>query len=252
MLNNHQENPVLKIGPNENNQSLYFFGANHSNDPSDSQFIQLQKFWAEFLDVTKENRIVFTERTINKVPPDYNDVIKLDGEGGAVQWLARQSNILAICPEPDSTQQRQSLCQKFDSHEVAYTFIAQYLGAWFRRTNPNKTFREATKDTLEREANFSDIYGFIPDNAWLIEQHKILFGDQNLEDGKFLNHITDPRKTDSKINIIVAARTEVRNDYILNKIQSVWNEGKSLFIVYGKGHATILFPQLQNLLNQKV
>jgi len=177
--------------------------------------------------------------------------VKQRGEVGAGQNLAQTAGVPIQCPEPDDTQQRQSLSEKFDPDEVVYTLIVQNLGAWFRRTNPSTTFQEAIERTLKREANFSKIYGFTPDNKWLLEQHAKLFGSQNLEDRQFLDSITDPRTTKLKINKIVAARTQIRNDYILNNIQDAWSEGKSIFIVYGRGHATVLIPQLQNFINKK-
>ena len=122
-----QENPILKLGPNSMGQILYFFGAQHANDPSDSQFTQLKNLWAEFIIHANAQRVVFVEATIRDVPGQLNDAIIQQGEVGAILWLAHRDDVLAICVEPDDIEQRRVLCIQFNPQDVAYTFIIQNL-----------------------------------------------------------------------------------------------------------------------------
>lgn len=246
MDNNSQENSVLKLGPNNSGQVLYFFGARHTNDPVDTQFSYLKKSFSEFMSIGKGERIVFVEGAIREVPQNYEEAILKHGEAGAIQQLAREVNIVANCPEPNDIEQRKSLCLLFDPQLVVYALIAQNLSGWFRSARQS-SFEDAINRSLIREAKFSEVYGFLPDITWLNDQQKYLFGKQELEDKKFLDSISDPRKTGTQINNIIAARTGIRNDHLLTTIAEAWKSQKSIFIVYGKGHFTVLEQSLRDI-----
>lgn len=246
MPEHQQSNPTLKLGPNSNGQILYFFGARHGNDPTDAQFSQLKELWSDFLNVAKGERITFTEAAIREVPVTFEDAIKQRGEVGAAQWLSKQAGVTAMCPEPDDTEQREALCADFSPQAVAYALIAQNLAAWFRHAH-DFPFSEAIERSVKRETKFSDIYGFSPDVVWFQEQHRKLFGDQQPEDKTFLDSIADPRKNDTLVNQIVSGRTKMRNEYVRARIAEAWKSGKSIFIVYGKGHLVVLEAELKAL-----
>lgn len=246
MSEQSQKNPVLKINLNTTGQVLYFFGAKHSNDPRDSQFDSLKETFDDFIRIAKGEKVIFVEGPIHEIPQDYEVAIREQGETGAAQWLGRKAEIEIVRPEPNEKEQRQALCASFDPHTVAYGMITQNLGAWFRHSRQS-SFEDALNRTLSREIKFSEVYGFAPSIDWLYEQHKKLFPDQPLEDKNFLDSISDPRKNDTQVNIIIAARSKIRNEYIFSKIAETWKSGKSIFIVYGRGHLNTLeslFPTL--------
>ncbi len=248
MLEKSQENPVLKIGPSPAGQVLYFFGIRHTNNPADAQFSHLEQLWKEFLDITNNERIIFIEGAIHTITPSsYEDSIRQHGEAGASQWLAREADIVVICPEPNEEEQRKSLCTLFNPEVVAYTMIIQNLAGWFRHATQS-SFDKAAVRSVKREIKFSEIYGFMPDDVWFRNQHVKLFGEQPLEDKNFLNSISDPRKDDTQINTVVSARTKMRNEFILSVIAETWKSGKSIFIVYGKGHLAALAQELRKLI----
>ncbi len=236
---------IFKIGPTPTGQVLYFFGARHTNDPGDTQFAELKRFWDEFLNISKTERVVFTEGTIRVTLPKYEDSIIQHGETGAMQWLANESSVTCVCPEPDSNEQRRVLCTSFDPKLVAYTMIAQNLTSWYRHTNQS-SFDEALNKVIEREAKLVNIYGFVIDKTWFYDQHEKLFGKQKLEDKYFLDLISDPRKSETVVNTVVASRTKMRNEYVSSVLNKEWKLGKSIFIVYGKGH----FTAFENLLDK--
>lgn len=241
-----QENPILKLGPNPIGQALYFFGARHTNDPTNAQFIYLKQCLYEFLNVAKEKKIIFVEGAIREIPKNYEEATRQYGEAGTAQWLAKEADIDVICPEPTDEEQRKVLCVSFSPQVVAYTMIVQHLAVWFRQIR-QLSFGEAVSRSVKRETKFAEIYGFTPDDDWFYGQHKKLFGDQQVEDKNFLNSISDPRRDDTLINKVVAYRSNLRNKYILLMIKEAWKSGKSIFIVYGKGHLATLENQLREL-----
>ncbi|MFZ2206990.1 MAG: hypothetical protein WAV29_06045 [Microgenomates group bacterium] len=246
MLSNQKENSILKLGPFKTGQMLYFFGARHTNNPDDSQFTQLKSVWAEYLDISNENRVVFVEGTMREISNDYSDAIKLYGETGAIQWLAKESNIQVFRPEPDDVKQRENLCSLFDANIVAYSLIIQNLGAWFKHERESK-FEKALENSVKREVNFTKIYGFKPDVIWFNNLHKKVFGDQTLEDKDFLDSVSDPRKNGTVVNEVIASRSKMRNEFIMEKITEAFVLEKSIFIVYGMGHMAVLEGHLRKL-----
>lgn len=241
-------NPTIKLGPTINGQVLYFFGAVHGNDPSDHQFEYLKEFWDEFIANTGPQRTVFVESIVRDAPEQFAEAIIQRGEVGATLWLAQRDGVPVICPEPDDTEQRRALCLKFDSHDVAYTMVIQGLTSWNRRKVREFDFGEAIERFVKRETKFADIFGFTPDTFWFQDQHRKLFGEQQLEDKTFLDSVSDPRKSDTLVNQIVSSRTKMRNEYVLSRIADVWGSGQSVFIVYGKGHLVVLEPALRKML----
>lgn len=246
MEDSSQENPILRFGPKEKGQLLYFFGARHTNDADDVQFEVMRETWEEFRNTSNGTIIMLIEAKVRDISIVFRDAIRIHGEVGAALWLARDAGARVLCPEPDDFQQRMELCRIFDARMVAYALIAQNLSAWFRHSNTN-SFEAALQRTLKREAGFDVIYGFIPDAVWFREQHRKLFSDQPFEDKTFLDSIADPRKNDTDVNKIVAARTNVRNASLYQHIEEQWAAGNSVFIVYGKGHLTALSNKLNSL-----
>ncbi|OGN27304.1 MAG: hypothetical protein A2941_00395 [Candidatus Yanofskybacteria bacterium RIFCSPLOWO2_01_FULL_49_17] len=241
---------ILIIKSERTGQFLYFFGIQHSNDPTHSQVEAIKEFWQEFLRQSRQpsdKRIVLIERTPVDTLDSLGQAIIKYGESGEAQWLARQENINIECPEPSLETQRKVLCEKFDSPAVAYALIVRNLNAWIKRTT-RSPFESALAQTISREAKAEDVYKFTPTLEWFRGYHKNLFGDQKLEDARFLASITDPRYSEnSQTNKIIASITQIRNGYILNRIKDLWKLGFDVFIVYGRGHLDILRPDLEQL-----
>lgn len=241
--------PILKLGPNSNGQILFFFGARHTNNPDDEQFKQLEVLFGDFQSRAGQQKIILVEGATREIPAEYCDAIKMYGEAGAINWLARKMDTGILRPEPNEEDQRKRLCDTFEPSLVAYTIITQNLSGWSRGIRQT-TFSEAVDKALARETKYSDIYKFSPDILWLKEQHKKLFNEQQLEDKMFLDSITDPRKDISIVNKVVAARSKLRNDHILSVISEFWISGKSIFIVYGKGHLEPLSEAIKGIIHQ--
>jgi len=241
-----QGNPVLKLGPNPKGQVIYFFGAKHTNDPSDEQFVRIKDLFEGFLNCAKGAKVVFVEGVVREIPQIYEEAINQYGESGAVQWLGMEACIDVIHPEPSDAEQREKLCASFNSSDVAYAVIVQNLASWFRHESQT-SFNEAIDRVLNRESKFSSIYNFIPDRSWFNSQHKKLFGEQKLEDKKFLDLISNPRKSNTVINKVIGSRSKLRNKHILSVITKAWKSWNSIFIVYGKGHLVALEDTLKAL-----
>jgi hypothetical protein len=225
-------------------QTLYFYGTRHCYDSTDMQFADIESLWKQFVTDAKTEKIAFGEIPVpDDLPNDLVSAITKYGESGAHYWHAFQHSILAQCPEPSPTEQRAKLCATFPPEEVAYAFTIQNIASWFRNTR-DRTFQEMIDFTIAREATFSDVYGFTMTKDLFLNTHVRLFGDHILEDQDFLQKLADPRRTDNHASLIIGHRTKIRNEHILQEVQTAWQAGKSLFVVYGLGHFEALRDRL--------
>lgn len=244
-----EETPILKLQSKSSPQVLYFFGAKHTNNPDEEQFKKMESLWTEFLMNTHTERIALVEKLTPTKGNDIKESIRLGGESSALVFIAESQDIPVTCPEPDEKEQRRMLCQSFDPVDVAYSLVMQNLAAWFRHARQS-SFEDAVDRSIARESKFSDVYGFLLTtenlNQWFVKS----FGNTTLEDKDLLDSISDPRRKDTVVNQVVALRTRLRNEYIYNSIEALWRSGKSIFIVYGRGHLYSLREMLQRLVDK--
>lgn len=229
-------------------QCVFLIGSYHTNDANDDIFKRLEQLWKDFRVISQGEQLLLIERRIKDIPSSHDDAIRKYGEAGASALLAEKDNISAICPEPSETEIRKQLCERFAPDLVAYSLIAQNLSGWFNQT-AKSSLEDALQKTIERESSFKEIYGFAPNGEWFRAQHDKLFQGQYFADKEFLNRVSDPRKTGTLVNEVIAAKTEMRNLHIFSIISEQWNDGRSLFIVYGRGHFDFLESNLKKLIN---
>ncbi|MBU6370665.1 MAG: hypothetical protein KGH93_01085 [Patescibacteria group bacterium] len=226
---------------------LCFFGALHSNDPKHPQFSLLKNTW-NFFEQGPGNKVVVIESTRNaqnnfEIFENFEEAVKQCGEPGGMYVLSRTAGIEVIFGEIDADEQRKMLLTEFDAENVAYACLMQSAAVWFRAKR-KLSFTEALVNYVKKETMFSSIYGFEPTMDWLYEKHKELFGNQPIDDERFVLSICDPRKKDTLINKIVSKRTEIRNEHLLAIINDNMHVGRNIFVMYGRGHLDMLYDEL--------
>lgn len=240
---------ILRFGPGAKNQFLLIFGFRHSNNPEDPQFDELSKLWTEFRQLVGRQKVVFTEGVPRDMPGPFKESIVQRGEVGAAQWLARESDIQVQCPEPNEHWQREELVKIFNPEDVAYAFVAQRLASWAGRKGDKTSLETEIEVALKREVKYESLYRFKINLDWFKKHHQDLFPTEKLSDAEFLNRIVDPRRLETIINKVVAERTKLRNKYIYEKIEEVWQSSGDLLVVYGLGHVLSLAGRLENLVS---
>ena len=130
---------------------------------------------------------------------------------------------------------------------VAYSFIARNISGWFRIKNPNLTFNQSLESTIKKEAQSSNIYKFIPSLEWFKQYHGELFKSDNIKDGDLLRCITDPTRTDSKINEILSADSNFRNMHVFKLINKAKENNENVFIIYGQNQVVVLEEEIKKM-----
>lgn len=81
----------------------------------------------------------------------------------------------------------------------------------------------------------------------LKQLYKDVVGKDFSEDDNF-NNLVNPNRTDTGVNQVARAQSDLRDLNIASEIERYWNEGKSIFVAFGSGHLIIEEPALRTVL----
>ena len=127
---------------------LYFFGAGHSSDPSDPQFLKIEQAWNQV-----KPTIAFYEGPNRPIAATRDETIKQAGESGFVRFLATRDGIPFVTLEPSPQEEANFVMQKFSREQVMLFYVlreAQRLRE--RRKMSGQEIRVAITQLLERVA----------------------------------------------------------------------------------------------------
>jgi hypothetical protein len=223
------------------NQTLLYFGANHSCDPDNVQYSIFKKFWNQFIEQTHgKNCVVLIEGSLRgDHAMEYDAIVKGGGEGGLLQFYADQSNIPAICPEPTQQFLYDQLSQQFSAQEIEYLYFS-HIGMQFHRcckvdsTIEFEQFYQTYKRPLSLDA--------------MKEIHAQLFDTPfDACDEKFFYNNSNPIGHKNKINAVARANSRMRDEAIVQCIADLIKQGKNVFIAYGATHAVMQRAAIESL-----
>ncbi len=227
-----------------------YFGAEHTRDSAHPQMRELKKSWEDFLSATNNHkRIVFVEGSIREPQATEEESIRsAGGEGGLISFLARQQGIDLHCPEPSSADEAVELLKRFSKEYIAYYYFARAIDQWHRSFKAEVPFMKYIEGHLRQDKNelHWDDFDFSLDHMKQI--HRKVFGvDFDEMDANLFYDSSNPARISNPISEVARASNDVRNGFILDEIEKYWNDGFSIFIVYGSGHAVVHEPALRKL-----
>ncbi len=237
---------ILNYDPNY----LFYFGEEHSYDPSDKQWAIENNFWLEFIKKTDEHkRIVFVEGGIRPVETTEEESIRKYGGMGFVTYLASKNSIDTYSPEPNQKEQRVVLEKSFSKKEIQYYFFARQIPQWHRHQNPKLDFEKYINVYLEGQRKSSGWVDFDFSLDSMKKIHKEIFETNfNQDDVEFFSSITTPVELRTVVNKVARSCSNIRNVHIVSEIQKYLNNGYSVYVQYGCTHAIMQEPLLRELI----
>lgn len=210
----------------------------------------LKKFWNEFLlKANKQKSIVFVEGGKRQVCSSEEEAISKGAESNLITYLADKESIETFSPEPPEPFRFEELLKRFTKEEIIYYEFARVTFQWNRYLK-KPDFKMYITDSLKNDkknSGWTD-FDFSIENMLRIE--KSMFNrnfDQNDKD--FYYNVTNPTTNFSRINELSKFEDSgFRDPYILSQIEKYWNNGQSLFIVYGCSHAVMHEQAINHLL----
>lgn len=176
-------------------QTLTYFGANHSCNPENMQYPILKQCWHDFLETTGgKNCVVIIEGSLRSKHNNEHDAITQGGggEGSLLQFYAEQRNIPAICPEPSADFLHDQLLQIFSEQEIAYLDFShismmyhrclkinpalefEYFYATYKRPLSLDAIKEMHAQLFDTPLDLLDTYFFITTAILLVKKIELM------------------------------------------------------------------------------
>lgn len=228
------------------NQMLFFIGFQHSYDPLDAQFVHLEKYWNDFLNLTsKHNCLVLNEGGKRRSESNKQLAIQSGGESSYITYLAEAAGVAFESPEPDPKNEAQLLLKKFAQSDIANYYFARTVNQW-QRLNPRPNASEYLQRFLnayKKELYWTD-FNFSLEHLSAIHTQ---VHDHKFDSSTCIKCI----KSDSNPieNPVSAESSAIRDEHITEQILNYWDQGQSIFAVFGSGHAITIEPALFKLLS---
>lgn len=230
----------------KDNQLLIYCGVRHTYKQDDAQFEELHKKWDLFLKNSNPNKIAIGEGGVRKPSNNLEEAIRHYGEQGWLRFVADASGMEVISPDITDIRLWNALLDKYSKEELFYYDIMQIAYQW-NKTNKeipfDKYIKQFTADFIKNWTNF--------DTSWenILKIHRELFQTEfDPNNYKFFHDTINPAEKTTKFNQLSRDADVIRDSSVVSEIKRLWDEGKSVFVVFGSGHAIIQEPALKTLL----
>ncbi len=239
--------PPYIIGFERGEQAFYYIGSFHAHDPEHPQFGILQLYWDEFVKNRKADTcIALVEGGERKVRQTLEEAVNKDGEAGWVAWQSGQAGVSCASPEPDEKQNTQILIKEFGRDAVLHYYFVRELAQWHRH-DPLPDY-EQYFSFVER---WSRQYG-LNESLSLTDLetiHERITGERfDQSQAEYFYNLSNPHEHVAITNDVSRRCTSLRDEHIVAQIKKYWDEGKSIFAVYGFSHVIAQEDTLKRLL----
>src|SRR5262245_39271088 len=135
-----------------NSGRLVYIGARHTNDPSDLQFSDIEKAWDDL-----KPTVAFYEGTGVRTWSTIEQAIRVAGEPGLVQFLAKKASIPLISLEPSEQDEATYLLTKFNPEQVKLFYTLRVVSEMRQRQNRSEP--ELRLDAIDVMQRLSTLKG---------------------------------------------------------------------------------------------
>lgn len=228
-------------------QTLFYFGANHSKDPHNPQYPVLRDYWERFLDKTKnKERIILVEGGLRPLATNEELAIEENSEGGFITYISHESKTKIASPD---LSQIDVLLRfpEINKDELLLYFFMSHADSYHRVSDPKPDFNIFFEKWARYQRTREVWLGLDISLESLKESYKRVM-NKEFNENDSQNDYINPNKSGTRINELARKISDARDENILNEIEKYWNEGKSIFVVFGSGHLIIQEPALRELL----
>lgn len=229
-----------------NGKSIFYFGVRHSRNAEDPQWAQLESYWHKFLETNPGEKAALLEGPGGAVIDGISieDTTRRFGEVGRLMILSRASHTPITWADLSMQDEIAELSKLFEEKLVKYFIFVRTMGAWLRSGAMGSFDEVVEKAILSTAKRFPSA----PPLSFYAETHTQIFGREfSSTEQEILMRAAAPVYHDSIINDIARASSRLRNEHIISEIERNWNSGKSVFVLFGAGHAVIQEKALKTL-----
>lgn len=229
-------------------QEFIYIGSEHSHDIKHPQFGIVQRYWERWLEnKDKDNCVALHEGGAFDPSEGLENATYENAERGFLAWKAKQEDMQFDSPEPDYKQEMRHLLQEFSKEQIFHYYFIRNVVQW-HRIDPRPDFREY----FEFVSRMPKRYG-VDDYDLTIERlkeiHKEITGYEfDPEDKDYAYKLSNPFLDLNITNKVSRKCSNFRDQHIIKEIKHYWDEGKSIFAVYGHSHVEEQEEHLKEIL----
>lgn len=215
---------------------LYFFGAEHSSDPGNPQFAEIEKSWNAV-----KPTVAFYEGPNRPIAATPEETIKQAGESGFVRFLAARDGVPIMSLEPSPQDEVKFILKKFSLEQTALFFILREAARLReRRKLSEPEIRAAITQLLARAAQ-AKIFESPFTNLAEVEAAYQRYWTNPPQWWQAPSAWFDPLKSSAETggiftNEINQMSSGYRNMNMYTVLSTAALEGKKVFAVVGRNH----------------
>jgi len=216
------------------NHRLLFYGSKHSNDKTNPMFKEIEKYFYNI-----KPQVVLVEGDFNQNDYTNSDESILHGESAFVTYLAKKNDIHVESVEPSMKKQFDFLLKKYDKNKVLLMYILRQI---YQYQNQQKNNQMNFQQTIGDYVNSMVAQGF-PLNSDEAKLDNILnllksYLNQNINNNNWtsIDVYSIYNNNGTELNMIYNDVLNMRNEFLLSKIQENLKNNNRVFIIMGGNH----------------
>ncbi len=230
---------------------LYYFGAQHSSDPSDAQFATIDKLWAEV-----KPTVAFYEGPNRPTPSERNQAIKETGESGYVRFLATRDGARIARLEPNPVAESQYVMEKFPPEQVELFYFAREAARLRERKGATETEIKQSIAELQQRAAKMGMKQTLTTVQEIQTEYVKHFSEPaewwQAPSNWFTPNPQDAERSGGKFFHAINRRSsEFRNVNMYRVLTEAVLKGERAFAVVGYSHVPMQAPALQCALSRR-
>jgi hypothetical protein len=229
---------------------LYYFGAEHSSDPTHTQFPEIEKAWNNV-----KPTIAFYEGPNRPIAATAEETIKQAGESGLVRFLAARDRIPFVSLEPSPQDEAAFIMKQYSPEQVLLFYVLRETARLRDRRNmPEEELKKTIAQLLERASKMKGVEGAIPN----LEALKAAYRKYWTEPAQWWQAPSkwfDPGRTSAETggkftNEINRLSSAYRDLHMYQSLSKAVLDGNRVFAVVGRNHVPMQEPALRCTLKQ--
>lgn len=237
--------------------NVFCFGIEHTYNPSDKQFIDLENFYNKFLTTSAgNNKVCLLEA--NELPMfdtaiDKDQIISKYGERGYMISLCKKNNISFTYSERNTVEEIKFLSSLTTRKLAELTIIIRSLAVRINKVSSYESAIDIVINSLMNELLKSDesLQVTKKEIKDYIEQ-KIAEKGAEKDIKLFIKWLASPTTIDSEISELRRKLTDWRNQNLAESICKYIGEKNDIFVLFGISHILQIIPALIKMSGTKI
>ena len=244
---NNGKFPIIKFEKTKGNKQLIYFGEQHGNDPNDSRFDTIQKYFSLYKPTILLNEGGQISDSIHF--KNREDAIQKKGTIGFLKFLADNANLrLQNADCPDSLE-ISSLLRKYDRNRILYflviqRFIPQFLSGYNGAIDLKAEYGKFTENYLATRCNLKLTEN---EKQWNYFEKRYAENNNNKKIDLKNFDLSQTEFNKGELGKISNSSFQIRDSIIILNIHKTFQNHDKVFIVFGAAHLLAEKPTLEKL-----